>query len=102
MWGVSFEIFVVAMLGRFYFNRENFAKLRFSLQQIIHSKDPFQVEDQAIIMGDIEDHKGGRKANVHSHTSKLGDVPYTLLSFGVLLVINFFSSAIGQYAWFSK
>lgn len=102
VWGVSFEIFVVAMLGRFYFNRENFAKLRFSLQQIIHSKDPFQVDDQMIIMGDIEDHKGGRKANVHSHTSKLGDVPYTLLSFGTLLVINFFSSAIGQYAWFSK
>jgi membrane-associated phospholipid phosphatase len=104
VWGLSFQVFVLLMLARFYFTRQNFTKLRYSIQQLLHMKSPVVLESEMLLEDDLEysNDKSERIVDVHDDTRGLSDASFTFFAFIILLAINLFSSAITYYGWLTR
>ncbi|KAG2381768.1 hypothetical protein C9374_006152 [Naegleria lovaniensis] len=100
VWGVSFQIYVFMEIGRYYFNKKNIHKIRFSLQHLIATKQiGEEVAEHSI---DVDHEKDTKYLNAQMDVTRLTDFGFTCISFTLMLLVNFFSTGIGQEGWLTK
>lgn len=103
MWGVAFQVFVLLMIGRFYFNRQNIAKLKLNVNTILSGKMMQTAgQEEMKLLEDSDEEGPERLVRVQDDTRLLSDYSFTFASFIVLLAISLLSSCITKYGWMSK
>ena len=84
--------------GRYYFNKKNIGKIRFSLQHLITTK---QIGNEVTSI-ELDHEKDSKQLNAQMDVTKLTDFVFTSISFTLMLLVNFVSTGIGQEGWFTK
>jgi hypothetical protein len=87
------------MLGRYYFNRPNYAKLKYSL----YSEKYFEEGDERLTLRRqqtmMEEEEGKLVTNQTSDVFYLADVRFALPAIIIFMIINFVSYGVSQYGW---
>ena len=93
-------LFTLFYSGRYYFNKKNIHKIRFSLQHLITTKQiGEEVAEHSI---DVDHEKDSKHLNAQMDVTRLTDFGFTCISFTLMLLVNFFSTGIGQEGWLTK
>ncbi|KAL0487714.1 8 TM domain-containing transmembrane protein [Acrasis kona] len=95
IWGVSFQVFVVLMLLRFYAG--NWSKLKYSLfsgKLFVEGDERMQLRKQESV---VNEDQGKFETDCRRDVVKLSNFIYTLFALFVLLIINYVSYVISAY-----
>ncbi|KAL9643579.1 hypothetical protein ABK040_010192 [Willaertia magna] len=100
VWGVSFQAYVLMEITYYYFRKQNFRKLKFSLQYLLQTR---QLGGEYLINSETrEDDIEEKTLNAQMDVTRKTDFGFTCIALTVLLIINFLSYVIGQEGWLTQ
>jgi len=109
VWGISFEVFALIILGHFYLSRDstgslNIRKLRFNITQLsqMTSRKSAQDMGEQKLLVELDEEKADYEIKGDDDTRLATGHGNVLVAFAFMMVINFFSSCITTFGWLTR